>query len=74
MAHVRAPTMAAVTQLIVHHPGQPPAARFQRRLTRSRTSSVITISSGHAWATSSIGPFSVASTPSLPPKRWRSAA
>src|SRR5262249_43234486 len=40
---------------------------FQRRVTRSRISSDITISSGQGWATSSSTPFSVASTPSLPP-------
>jgi hypothetical protein len=27
MAHVRPPTIAAVTQPTVHQPGQPPAAR-----------------------------------------------
>src|SRR6266850_2455421 len=40
---------------------------FQRRVTRSRISSVIVISSGQGCATSSSALFSVASTPSLPP-------
>ena len=40
---------------------------FQRRVTRSRISSVIAISSGQGCATSSSALFSVASTPSLPP-------
>jgi hypothetical protein len=26
IAHVRAPTMASVTQPVIHQPGQPPAA------------------------------------------------
>src|SRR5207249_10359839 len=47
---------------------------FQRRVTCSRISTVITISSGQGWTTSSSALFSVASTPSLPPYRWRSAA
>src|SRR5262249_21551863 len=47
---------------------------FPRRGPPSRHSSVLAISRGHGWVISSSGPFSVASTPSLPPKRWRRAA